>query len=665
MRNILLNGRGASGTPVVVVEGPPGIGKTTAALRCAEDILRSEPAEFPDGQLFVDLRGYSPDGGPSCPADVLEGFLVSLGVPAQEVPARMERRAALYRSLLASRRVLIILDNAASSDQVEPLLPGSSDSAVIITSRRRLGALTMRVNVERGELRPLSEDECVAVLRSAIGAERATSEAESVAVLAHLCGRLPLALRIVAERVAAHPHHPIGELADELAAERQRLDGLAIHDSVNVRSAFGWSYRALSEAEARTFRYLGMHRGPDASVEAVAALTGVPVLRTRRRLQKLHEFHLLEGVPGSRYRHHDLLRLFAAERVEADEPIADRIAAARRLSNWYVHTAMAGGRALAPFRLNPLVLPGVEPGTTPLRFGDDKAALRWYDTEAANFVAVTRLAVDHGLHETAWKLAVALFDYFRLLRRPGSIWLATTALALRAAKDIADRYAEGWVETSLAEGYRWLRRYERSRLHFEHALQVRREVGDRHGEAWALAGLGFLAVDQGHWEPARECACQAISIFTELGDHHGRASSMLTIADSCRGRRDHAEALAMLDEALAIFERIENHDGQGLALAKLAGVHTDHGRLELALTFLDRSVQARRIAGSRWGEADGLARQARTLEALGRADPARRSWEAALELYEELGDGRADDIRAHLEGRGPRAVAGTLSVPAW
>ncbi|WP_433226995.1 tetratricopeptide repeat protein [Actinomadura formosensis] len=665
IKKILMRGRGASSSPIVAVEGPPGIGKTTAVLRCADEIVRAEPDVFPDGQLFADLRGYSPDGEPSRPADVLEEFLVSLGVPVQEVPPRTEQRANLYRSLLSSRRLLIILDNAASSCQVEPLLPGAAGSAVIITSRRRLGALAMRVNVERGELRPLSKAESVAVLSSALGAERAKAEMDSVTTLANLCGRLPLALRIAAERVAAHPHHPVSDLADELAAERQRLDGLAIHDSANVRSAFDWSYHDLGDAEARAFRYLAMHRGPHISVEAAAALTGTPVVQTRRILQKLHEVHLLEGVEVSRYRFHDLLRLFAAERVETDDSPEDRAAAARRLIDWYLFTAAAGGRSLAPFRLNPLVMPEAEPGVTPLRFGDGKSALRWYDMEAANFVAVTRLAIEHGLHEAAWKLAVALFDYFRLLRKPGGIWLATTTLALKATKEIGNRYAEGWVETSLAEGYRWLRRYDRAQRLFEHALAVRRSVGDRHGEAWTLAGLGFLAVDQAHWAEARARAQQAMTIFTVVCDAHGLASCLLTIADSCRGRKRYEEAQGTLAEALATFERIENHDGRGLALAKLAGLHGEHGRHEIALSCLEQSLEARRAAGSRWGEADCLSRRARTLEALDCAERARASWEAALELYEELDDARADDIRAYLDGKGAHVVAGTLSVPAW
>lgn len=668
----ILNGRipsaskPPSGAPTIVaIDGPPGAGKTAAALHCAHDIGRSDEDIYPDGHLYIDLRGYSPDGRPLQPGDVLEEFLVALGVQPGDVPERPEQRAKLYRSLLATQRLLIVLDNAASSEQVEPLLPGSAGCGVIVTSRRRLMGLPMRVAVEQILLGPMTEEESIQVLRAAVGEARAQAETESLAVLARRCGYLPLALRIAAERVAAHPHHPIGDLVDELAAERQRLDALETDDSVAVRTVFEWSYRDLSDDGARLFRLLGLHRGSHISLEAAAALAGVPVVHARRLLQKLTLVHLLEGAPHSRYRFHDLLQVYAAERVEIESAAADRSGAIRRLADWYLHSIAAGSRMLAPFRLSPVELRAPTPGIIPITFSTDRHALRWYDHEAPNFASIIRLAVDHQLYETAWKLAIALFDYLRLLRKPGSLWLATSTLAHKATQAAGDLRAQGWVETSLAEGYRWLRQYDRSQQLFESSLSLQREVGDQHGQAWALAGLGFLDVDRGLMESAYAHASEALSLFRQVGDRHGQASAMFTLADVHHGRQRHDETLTVLEAALRIFEEIENHDGQGLTLAKMAETHAALGDQERALDHIDRSLRARRLAGSRWGEADGLARRGRILVALGRPERARESWEAALALYEEVDDPRATDIRALLQGHAADPGAGMSTRPVW
>lgn len=645
-----LTGRGDTrGTLIAAIDGPPGVGKTALALRCAGDIVRYEPDAFPDGQLYADLKGYSKTGLSARPGEVLEEFLVSLGVSAQDVPDGEERRAKLYRSLLSSRRLLIVLDNVASSEQVEPLLPGAAGCAVILTSRRRLGGLAMRVGVERILLRHLSEQESVEILATVIGSARTTAEENAVRALTELCGRLPLALRIAADRVAAHPHHPISELVGELAAERHRLDGLASHDSVTVRSAFEWSYCDLRDEEARTFRFLSLHPGPHASVASTAALIGQPVVQTQQLLQRLHEVHLLEGVSFSRYRFHELLRLYAAERLETDEATNDRTAAVGRLADWYLHTSIAGVRTLAPFRYYILERPDADSRISPLRFEDDRAALEWFDTEAANFVRVIRLATDHGFHETAWKLAVSLYDYFCLLRKPGSIWLAITTVALEAARAAGDRFAEGWVETGTAEGYRWQRQYKRSQQHFEHSLSIRRQIQDLHGQAWTLGGMGFLAVDQGRWDEAHAYAQEAMSLFAGLADHDGSASVLLTLADCYRNWQHYDQALRTLGKALEIFEEIRNYDGQGRALTKMAGIHTAQGRHESALACLERALETRRVAGAHGGEADCLYWRGCTLERLGHKSRAIESWEAALDLYEELGDARVAEIRARIK----------------
>jgi tetratricopeptide (TPR) repeat protein/transcriptional regulator with XRE-family HTH domain len=646
---------------VVAIEGLPGVGKTATALHGAHALIASKTPAYADGQLYVDLQGHSREAGPRRSYDVLEEFLVALGVAASEVPVSDKQRAALYRSLLASREVLIVLDNAASSAQVEPLLPGSARCGVLVTSRRRLSGLSMRVGVERIVLGVLTPGESTKLLREVIGDARADAETPALRVLAEACGQLPLALRIAGERVAAHPHRPLGELVDELSAEQRRLDALALDDAIPVREVFEWSFRDLKVAEARVFQLLALHPGAQVSVAAVAALTGMPILQTRRVMETLCDFHLLTAAPGGRYQFHDLLRHYATERVRATDK-AEQRRAIDRLTNWYLHTAAAAGRALAPFRLNPLQLPPVAPDVEPLAFESDRAALRWCDAEAANFEPIIGLAVDHTMYSTAWKLAVALFDYHRLLRNSGHMWLAATTLAYRAARAAADPYAEGWVQTSRAEAHRWLRRYDDAQRLFEHALAIRRDIGDRHGEGWTLAGLGFLAIDQGRPERARTYAEQALTAFTAVADQHGRASALFTLADVYSARRQIDEALRMLHDSLKIFEEIHNHDGEGLTLVKIAEIHLKAGRHRKALEHLDRSLQERHQAGSRWGEADALARRGHVLNVLGRTEEARRSWAAAAATYEQLHDPRAADIRAYLRSGSNEPV---LPPPAW
>jgi tetratricopeptide (TPR) repeat protein/transcriptional regulator with XRE-family HTH domain len=649
---------------VVAIEGLPGVGKTSTALHGAHTLIAAKTPATPaysDGQLYVDLQGHSPEAGPRRPYDVLEEFLVALGLAATEVPVSDRQRAALYRSLLATREVLIVLDNAASSAQVEPLLPGSAGCGVLVTSRRRLAGLSMRVGVVRVVLGVLTPGDATKVLREVIGDSRADAETPALRVLAEACGQLPLALRIAGERVAAHPHRPLSELVEELTGEQRKLDALAMDDAIPVREVFEWSFRDLGDAEARVFQLLALQPGGSVSVAAVAALAGTPAVRTGRMMETLSEFHLLNAVPGGRYQFHDLLRHYAAERVRATDK-AERDHAVGRLTNWYLHTAAAAGRALAPFRLNPLELPPVAADVVPLTFENDRAALRWCDGEAANFEPIIGLAADHKLYGTAWKLAVALFDYHRLLRNSGHMWLAATTRAYEAARAAGDPYAEAWVQTSRAEAHRWLRRYDDARRLFEHALAIRRDVGDRPGEAWTLAGLGFLAIDQGRHDEARTYARQALAVFTEVADHHGRASALFTLADAYSARRQADDALRMLHESLEIFEEIENHDGQGLTLVKIAEIHTRAGRHREALEHLDRSLRARHQAGSRWGEADALARRGHLLNLLDRTEEARRSWAAAAAMYEQLHDPRAADIRGYLRDDASEPV---LPPPAW
>ncbi|MFI6504850.1 tetratricopeptide repeat protein [Nonomuraea typhae] len=658
MMHEALSETGPSRDPVVIaVDGPPGAGKTALALRCAHDVKDCELHAFPDGELYSDLRGHAEEGEPVDPGRVLADFLVALGVREQDVPHGVEQRAKLYRSLLASRRVLIVLDNAASSPQVEPLLPGAGGCGVVVTSRRRLTGLAMRTEAERVELGPLTAESAREVLRSVIGGPRADEEGEALAALADQCGGLPLALRIAAERAVAHPHRSVGELARELADEDHRLDGLVTDDSVALRNVFAWSYRTLDEPDARLFRLLGLHQGPHLSPEAAAALAGVPIVTCRHMLERLVAANLVETVPSARYRMRGPLALYAAERAAESESPQDRDAAVSRLARSYLLAAAAAGETVTP-SWAPVRPP--DPGAVPPLFGDDvQAALRWCDAEAANLTPVARLAMEHGLPGLAWRLLLALGGYLSLLRVPGRMWLEAAALAREAARAARDAYGTAWAGVALAEAHCRLQCPDRARGCWEEVLAL--PGGDPRAVAWARAGLGLLAAGEGLQEASAGHARAALAGFQELNDRYGMARALMTVADSLRARRRYDDALRLLGDALRVLEDLGEHDGRGAALARMADVHLARDEYERALDLAGRSLEAHRQAGGRAGEADALVRRGLVLRAHGRGAEARTAWQEAVALYDAMEDPRAAVVRSRMRddpgGRNPPGAA--------
>jgi transcriptional regulator with XRE-family HTH domain len=298
----------------VIIDGPPGTGKTMLALRWAHHAVD----RFPDGQLYVDLRGHSPHERPMEPRVALEEFLTALGLPANGIPGGVERSSALFRSLVADRKLLVVLDNAASAEQVRPLLPAAPGCVVVITSRERLSSVAARTDAVRVTLGVMTPADSVALIRRVIGDRRADAEPEAVADLAARCGYLPLALRIAAERVVAQPHYLVRDLVEEIDADG-RLNVLSTFDSIAVRTVFDWSYRRLDADCARMFRLLGLHRGPDIDADAAAALAGLPLSAARVLLDRLAAVHLVQRLGDDQYQVHDLLREYAAELVTDSE----------------------------------------------------------------------------------------------------------------------------------------------------------------------------------------------------------------------------------------------------------------------------------------------------------------------------------------------------------
>jgi tetratricopeptide (TPR) repeat protein len=551
-----------------------------------------------------------------------------------------------------------VLDNARDSQQILPLLPGSTGCAVLVTGRTRLVGLDVS-NEQRLTLGPLTEEESVTLLRSIIGVDRADGEPDAVHALAGWCGNLPLALRIAAERVATHPHHAIAELVSELADESERLNSLAAEESTTtVRAVFSWSYRDLGSEVARAFRLLGLHRGPHISVGAAAALMGVPAPRTRRLLDRLVGVHLVEGIAADRYRVHDLLRVYAAERANAEESEEQRRLATRRVLDWYLRGTYAANYALAPQRHDPVLGPS-EFELPPIEFASYDDALSWCETEMANLVAATQLAVDVGENVTAWQLPAGCWNYLFLRKRWGA-WVSMHEAGLIGARRANDRFGESWVLNNLGHAHRELRRFDEARDLLERALAIRNEIGDLIGQAWSHAALGLVDVDLGDYAGAVDHFQQALEIRAKIAEinsgnteivvanRHGQGIALANLGDAYRELARFDESLNCLRDALDIFREIADRHGEGYTLVKLGDTYRQLRRPEQALRAYDEALRTRREIGDRWGEAETLHNTGSALWENGRPDTAIDFWRQAIAIFDDLGDPRAEDLRQEL-----------------
>jgi tetratricopeptide (TPR) repeat protein len=637
----ILSNVGTPGVPqTIAIDGPPGAGKTALALRVAHAVVD----HFSDGQLYVDLRGYSPDGRPRIVDEVLEEFLTALGVQIDVIPAGLDARAKLYRSVLADRRVLVVLDNAADSQQLAPLVPASSGCGVVVTSRKRITGIELSGD-SRVTLGPMAEEESITLLRKVIGAERAAAEPEAIRALAGRCGHLPLALRIAAERVATHPHHSVSLLVEELATENERLDGLSTDDSVAVRTVFSWSYKDLSADAARMFRLIGLHTGSHIRTGAAAALADQPMGQARRILDRLTAVHLLEGLGSDRYRMHDLLRVYAGEQAAAEEPEAERTLALRRVVDWYLHNVYAANHALAPQRHDP-VLDKSEFAIDIADFDYD-SALEWCEIEMSNIVMATRIAFEINDHVSCWKLPAGSFNYLHLRKR-WSLWVASHEVGVEGGRSAKDPYGEAWVLNNLAIAYRELRRVDEAKQTFEKALAIRMEIDDKVGQGWTLTGVGFVGFDQSQFGVAAQHFAHALEIFREVDDRHGEGIALANLGDAHRALHEFDRAVPVLEEALALFREREDRYGEGYTLVKLGNTYSELKRPAEALNCFERTLELNREVGDRWGEGDTLHKKALLLGDIGQQAQANDCLRAAVAIFDELGDPRAADLKELL-----------------
>ncbi|HEU4396504.1 MAG TPA: BTAD domain-containing putative transcriptional regulator, partial [Actinomycetota bacterium] len=633
--------------PVAVVisaiDGTAGIGKTALAVHWARRVAD----RFRDGQLYVNLRGFSPSGPPVTPAEALRGFFDGLDVPPQRIPEDLGARSALYRSLLEHKRMLILLDNARDAEQVRPLLPGSPGCLVVVTSRNRLTSLVAVEGAQPLTLDLLATEEARRLLGRRLGPARVAAEPAAVDEIIAACARLPLALAIVAAHAATQPRLPLAALAGQLRSAGSRLDPLVGEDPVSdVRTVFSWSYGALDAAAARLFRLLGLHPGPDLAVGAAASLAGIPVSRAASLLAVLGRAHLVTEHSPGRYTFHDLLRAYATEQAYADDSEADRRAAVHRLLDHYLNTAYAAARLLDPHRSSVTPAPA-RSGVSVTDLATHEAALSWLTTEHRVLTGAVTLAAAAGFDVHAWQLAAAMTEF---LERRGHWhdWIATNTVALAAAARLGDRSAQAPAHRGLARAHALLGHRDDARQHLEQALRLFVELDDRIGQATTRLSLGGLLAMHGRHREALGHARDALELFHATGYLDGQARALNNIGWYHAQLGDYESALSPCLRALELQREIGDRRGEADTWDSLGYVYHHLGRYREATTTYGRSLELYRELGDRYSEADSLNHAGETHHAAGDVDAARRAWQLALTILEQLNHPDAERVRARL-----------------
>jgi DNA-binding SARP family transcriptional activator/tetratricopeptide (TPR) repeat protein len=637
-------GEQAPGTIVIsAIGGTAGVGKTALALHWAHQVVD----RFPDGQLYINLRGFDPSGIPATPAEVVRGFLDALGVAPERIPQRADAQAGLYRSLLVDKQMLIVLDNARDEDQVRMLLPASPGSLVIVTSRNQLSGLDAAHAARLLRLDVLTHDEATQMLVARMDRTRAAAEPDAVDEIAALCACLPLALGVAAARASARPGFSLAALTAELRDASGRLDALDAGDpAASVRAVFSWSYQQLSSEAARMFRLLGLHPGPDIGVRAAASLAASNEPRARRLLRELARHCLItEHAPG-RYTLHDLLRSYAADQARDTDSEPERDAAIGRVLDHYLHTA---GRAALLLRSlhEPCALAPPRPGAVPEELADFAQALAWFEAELQVLLSAITLADGSCFDVYAWQLPWAMMPFLRK-RGHWQEWIAAQRTALAAATRLGDIAGQAVSGRLLADACNDLGDSEQALGYYMTSLELYRRLSDRRGEAKALQGLGVLASRQARYADALGYDDQALRLYRAVGLKADEAVTLYGIGWDHGLLGDFEQERAFCRQALELNAEVGTRDVGGPVLQCLG--HAEHhlGNFTEAAQCFHRALGIQREFGDRLGEALTLAYLGDTHLALRELAQARWTWQQALTILEDLRHPEADKVRARL-----------------
>lgn len=615
-----------TGPGFAVISGPPGVGKSALAIHWGYRVR----ARFPDGQLYLNLRGFDP-AGPMTPEEAARNLLVAL-VPAERVPDGLDARSALLRSLLTGRRTLLVLDNARDAGQVRPLLPGDPGCAVVVTSRHHLAGLVAANGAVPVLLAPLSPDEAATLLARRLGAVRVAADAGSARALVAATAGLPLALVTVAALAATRDS--LAAVAEELAGAG--LDGLRGPDAVtDPRTVFSWSYRALGPPAARLFRLLGAHVGPDLSAAAASSLNGGDASAA---LTELTAASLLTEHQPQRYALHDLLRDYAATLAGPDE----RDAARRRVLEHYLHTGRAGAMLLDP-RRRPLDLKPVAGDVFPEPLAGEAAALAWFAAEHVNLMAALRHPA--GPPEFGWQLPWTMIDH---LDRRGywDDWIVAEQQAVDAAHRCGEPLAEALAHRMLGRAYVQRGLYPDAEPHYAAAIELYAAADDLTGQANTLHGRIWMWEQQGRHDDCVRDVSAALEIYRRTGDRlgEGRALNALGWYEACRGQR--RSGLLRCQAALALLTGADDRYGQAATWDSIGWIHSQDGEFDRAVAALDRSLALYRQEGDLFMQALVLEHLGDTYAATGRAGQAREAWDTAASILDGLGHPDADRVRA-------------------
>ncbi|MFI6645400.1 AfsR/SARP family transcriptional regulator [Streptomyces sp. NPDC050504] len=618
-------------TVITTIEGMAGVGKTSLAVHWAHRVTR----HFPDGQLYADLRGFDPAGAAVEPGDVLRAFLHGLGVHPRGMPTGPDAQSALYRSLLANRRVLVLLDNARDSAQVRPLLPASPGSLVIITSRSRLQGLIAADGAHSLTLEPLGDAEAHEVLSQRIGAHRLAAEPGAAEGVVALCGRLPLALAIVAARVDASPALPLTSIAAELREGHGGLDAFS-GDEADVRAVFSWSHRALAPAAARLFRLLALHPGPDVSRSAAASLAGLTPGEARTALTALTRSHLLaERAPG-RYTSHDLLRAYAAELLHEEESEEERREALGRLLDHTLRTARTAVDLLFPYRAERETPPPHRSGSAPQPLTGREPAAGWLAVELPGLLALVERAAAVGFTVHTWQLALAL-ELFLDRRGLREEQLTVQRVALASAERHDDRLGRAHIHRTLGFALHRANADGDAAFHLGRALDLFTALGHRNGRARTLRSLAFLANSRACHQEALDHYAQALAHYRATDDISRQAGVLNEIGWTHILRGDHDEALTQCSTAVAQHQKTGDINGEAAAWDSLGYAHHHLGQYPQALSCYRQALVLFREVGDRTLEADTLGHIGDTLHEQGNHTAAQSSWEQAAAILAEWG----------------------------
>jgi DNA-binding SARP family transcriptional activator/Tfp pilus assembly protein PilF len=665
---------------ISAVSGTAGVGKTALAVHWAHHAAGS----FPAGQLYVNLRGYDPDQ-PTPATDALAGFLRSLGVPGQDIPPDEADRAARYRSLLAGTRTLVVLDNAATVEQVRPLLPGHPECTVVVTSRDSLAGLIARDGARRLDLDLLPLDDAIALLRELVGV-RVDAEPGAAAALAEQCARLPLALRVAAELAATRPDVPLAKLVAELSDQQRRLDLLSVGGDPRtaVRAVFSWSYGQLDDSSARVFRLAGLHPGGYFDAYSVAALADAGLDEALRLLTTLARGHLIQPAAQGRYGMHDLLRAYARNLAGTHDGLDEERVALRRLFDFYLHTAAAAMDTLFPGeRERRPRIP--EPDTPVPPLADQIAARNWLNAERTAVNEVVRQAAEYGWPTHATRMAATLYRYLLdggfltearsmhtyarcAARASGDRTAEATALndlgttkwqegrfqeavadlqeSLGLSVDVADRRVQARVNANLGIVYLEQGRVQEAISHFRESLELNRELGFVTGQASARIGIGNCHVRQGRFEDASDSFREALKLSRAAGDRSGEARALNNLGQTAEAHGRDDDAADYYRQVLVLCRQTGYRTAEASALANLGELYGQLGQYPQAYDHLNAALALHREIGFRTGEVADLNGLGTTLRMQGRPGDARSLHVTALELAEQTGHAY-EQARAH------------------